>query len=52
MKSKPNCKEIATVYYFVDEKFTITTANLVFFGISKAICNFLTGIAADTFGRK
>lgn len=45
--TKPNCKEQATVFWFVDEKFTITTANIVFFGISKAICNFLTGVLAD-----
>lgn len=37
---------------FVDEKFTITTANLVFFGIAKAVMNFVTGVAADKFGRR
>eukprot|EP00283_Hemiselmis_rufescens_P002735 CAMPEP_0173418318 /NCGR_PEP_ID=MMETSP1357-20121228/506_1 /TAXON_ID=77926 /ORGANISM="Hemiselmis rufescens, Strain PCC563" /LENGTH=577 /DNA_ID=CAMNT_0014380797 /DNA_START=38 /DNA_END=1771 /DNA_ORIENTATION=- len=52
IKEKPGCTEKATVYWFVEEKFTITTANLVFFGVSKAVCNFLTGVAADTFGRK
>jgi len=52
IKTVEGCTEKATVYWFVDEKFTITTANIVFFGIAKAICNFITGVVADALGRK
>lgn len=52
LKVKPNCVEKAGVFAFVDEKFTITTANLVFFGIAKAVMNFVTGVAADKIGRR
>ena len=34
------------------EKFTITTAHLVFFGVGKAVFNFATGVLCDAFGRK
>jgi len=36
----------------VAEKFTITTAHLVFFGVGKAVFNFATGVLCDAFGRK
>mmetsp|Transcript_126431 Transcript_126431/g.366024 ORF Transcript_126431/g.366024 Transcript_126431/m.366024 type:complete len:508 (-) Transcript_126431:361-1884(-) len=48
----PNCKEKAEVFVFVGESFTITTAYLIFFGITKAIFNFVTGACCDRFGRK
>jgi len=46
------CKEKAKVFLFVTESFTITTAYLVFFGLVKAIFNFITGVCCDRFGRK
>lgn len=46
------CKEKAKVFLFVTERFTITTAYLVFFGLVKAIFNFITGVCCDRFGRK
>eukprot|EP00960_Hanusia_phi_P048855 759209-Hanusia_phi.AAC.4 len=52
LQVKSNCTEIAEVFTFVTEKFTLTTANLVFFGITKAIFNFTVGVASDIFGRK
>lgn len=52
IETKADCKEKAEVFVFVTEKFTITTANLVFFGVGKAVFNFVTGIVCDTFGRK
>jgi hypothetical protein len=35
VETTANCKEKAGVFTFVTEKFTITTANLVFFGVGK-----------------
>jgi len=52
IETKPDCEEKARVFTFVTEKFTATTANLVFFGVSKAVLNFVTGVFADVFGRK
>ena len=52
IETTTDCKEKAEVFVFVKEKFTITTANLVFFGVVKAIFNFVTGVCCDTFGRK
>jgi hypothetical protein len=52
IETKSDCKEKAEVFTFVTEKFTITTANLVFFGVIKAIFNFVTGVVCDTLGRK
>jgi len=49
---KPDCQEKAEVFVFVGESFTITTAYLVFFGLTKAIFNFVTGVCCDRFGRK
>merc|ERR1719296_37684 len=46
------CREKAQVFTFISESFTITTANLVFFGFTKAIFNFVTGASCDYFGRK
>jgi MFS family permease len=36
----------------VQEQFTITTANLVFFGVGKAVFNFAVGVLSDIYGRK
>jgi len=52
LETKSDCKEKAEVFVFVTEKFTITTANLVFFGVGKAVFNFITGVTCDTIGRK
>lgn len=52
LETKPDCKEKAKVFLFVTERFTITTAYLVFFGLVKAIFNFITGVCCDRFGRK
>lgn len=52
LETKPDCKEKAKVFLFVTESFTITTAYLVFFGLVKAIFNFITGVCCDRFGRK
>jgi len=52
LEKKDNCKEKAKVFLFVTESFTITTAYLVFFGVVKAIFNFVTGVCCDKFGRK
>lgn len=49
---KNNCTEKAEVFTFVTEKFTLTTSNFVFFGITKAIFNFTVGVLSDIFGRK
>ena len=52
IETKANCKEKAQVFSFVQEQFTITTANLVFFGIGKAVFNFAVGVLSDIYGRK
>lgn len=52
LEIKADCKEKAKVFTFVTESFTITTANLVFFGIVKAVFNFVTGVCCDRWGRK
>jgi len=52
LETKADCKEKAKVFTFVTESFTITTANLVFFGIMKAVFNFVTGVCCDRWGRK
>ena len=52
LETKSDCKEKAKVFLFVTESFTITTANLVFFGIVKAVFNFVTGVCCDRWGRK
>jgi len=52
LEQKDDCKEKAKVFLFVTESFTITTANLVFFGVVKAIFNFVTGVCCDKFGRR
>lgn len=52
IETKSDCKEKAEVFHFVTEKFVLTTANLVFFGVVKAIFNFVTGVTCDTLGRK
>ena len=52
IETTADCKEKAGVFTFVTEKFTITTANLVFFGVGKAVFNFVTGVMVDNFGRK
>jgi len=52
LQHTPDCKEKAKVFTFVTESFTITTANLVFFGVVKAVFNFVTGVCCDRYGRK
>jgi len=52
IERKTDCTEKAEVFTFVTESFTITTAYLVFFGVTKACFNFLTGASCDKFGRK
>jgi len=52
MKVDANCEEKAKVFTFSTERFTITTAYLVFFGVTKAVFNFVTGVCCDRFGRK
>jgi len=52
IETKSDCKEKAEVFHFVTEKFVLTTSNLVFFGVVKAIFNFITGVTCDTLGRK
>jgi MFS family permease len=52
LEETPDCTEKAKVFTFVTESFTITTANLVFFGVVKAVFNFVTGVCCDRFGRK
>ena len=47
-----NCKEKATVFVFKQEQFTRSLSYLVYFGFSKAIFNFVCGVASDRFGRK
>mmetsp|Transcript_15472 Transcript_15472/g.48706 ORF Transcript_15472/g.48706 Transcript_15472/m.48706 type:complete len:202 (+) Transcript_15472:58-663(+) len=52
LETKTDCSEKAKVFLFVTESFTITTAYLVFFGVVKAVFNFVTGVCCDRFGRK
>lgn len=52
LETKADCKEKAKVFTFTTEQFTITTANLVFFGVVKAVFNFVTGVSCDRWGRK
>lgn len=52
IETKADCKEKAEVFTFVTEKFMLTTANYVFFGVVKAVFNFITGVVCDSLGRK